>query len=421
MIKVLSRRTFLRGTGVALALPLLDAMTPSIFSVQPGPRLPRRRMVCLDHDLSFHPPYFFPEETGRDYKLPQSLKVREEFRNDFTVFSGLSHPGTENSGGHPAGTMFLSGAPGLGLPTFKNSISLDQLVAEKIGTQTRLPSLPLSSLSVSRSGVAVPPIGGRPSRLYAKLFLNGTPAEQELQMRRLHEGQSILDVVRGQAKHLERKVGHGDRQKLDEYFDSVRGMEQRLASDVDWAKKPKPKVDVPQPNDPAEEDYGGGLRLSFDLMHLAFQTDSTRLVTASFAFASGVPALPGITYDHHNLSHNGNDPEKLRQLAIVELDAMTALRDFLTKLKNTKEEGETLLDRTMVLVGSYMHSGNHQVNNLPILLAGGGFKHGQHLAFDKVNNTPLCNLYVMMLRQFGLEIDRFGTSSAPTIKGLETV
>ena len=160
------------------------------------------------------------------------------------------------------------------------------------------------------------------------------------------------------------------------------------------------------------------MRLYYDLMHLAFQTDSTRLGTATFVHW-GVPPLEGVMYDHHNLSHHGKDPEKLRQLSIVETDKFKALRDFLQKLKSTKEEGQNLLERTMVLVGSHMGSGHHTVDNLPILLAGGGFKHGQHLAFDRASNKPLCNLFVMMLRQFGMEVNSFGTSTG-TIPGLET-
>jgi hypothetical protein len=380
--------------------------------------LPRRRMVAMCYGLSLHPDYFFPSEAGRDYKLTPYLEVLKDFRNDFTVFSGLSNSGMESAGGHGADIAFLTGAPGVGRAGFRNTVSLDQLVANKIGTQTRFPYISLSStLSVSPNGVGVATAGtGSPSRLYAQLFLEGTPKEVETQTRRLKEGQSVLDMVRDQAKSLERKVGPQDREKLDEYFDAVREVEQRLISAEAWAKKPKPKVTVPQPKD-TPNNGSTTMRLYYDLMHLAFQTDSTRLFTTMFVHW-GVPPLEGVTYDHHNLSHNGMDPEKVRQLAVVDSDKFAALRDFLAKLKTTKEEGETLLDRTMVLVGSHMHSGGHRVNNLPILLAGGGFRHGQHLAFDPVNNTPLCNVYVNMLRQFGLEADRFGSSTG-TITGLE--
>ncbi len=416
MSKVLSRRTLLRGAGVAVALPWLESMTPPMYAAAKA-TLPRRRMVAMCYGLSLHPEYFFPAEKGKEYKLTPYLEVLKDFRNDFTVFSGLSHPDMEAAGGHGADIAFLTGARGVGRAGFRNSISLDQLVASKIGTQTRFPYISLSStLSVSPNGVGVGTPGvGSPSQLYAQLFLDGTPKEIETQTRRLKQGQSVLDVVRGQAKSLERKVGGGDREKLDEYFDAVREVEQRLVTAEEWAKKPKPRVSVPKPKD-TPNNGSTTMRLYYDLMHLAFQTDSTRLFTTMFVHW-GVPPLEGVTYDHHNLSHNGKDPEKIRQLAVVDSDKFLALRDFLTKLRATKEEGETLLDRTMVLVGSHMHSGGHRVVNLPVLLAGGGFKHGQHLAFDTVNNTPLCNLYVNMLQQFGLPVDKFGSSSG-TLTGL---
>jgi len=416
MAKRLSRRTFLRGAGVALALPWLEAMTPSGVAMLSAPPSVKRRMFCVDFDLSLYTPNLFPEERGRDYKLTPYLEVLKDFRNDFTVFSGLSHPGMEASGGHPCNLSFLTGAPGVGLPSFKNTISLDQLLAEKIGLQTRLPYICFGSISYSRSGVSVPGMHS-PSQIFGKCFLQGTPEEVQQQVLRLKQGQSIMDTVRNQARRLERKVGKGDKEKLDEYFDSVRDVEQRLTSAEDWVRKPKPKVNVPPPKD-IPSNASATMRLYYDLMHLAFQTDSTRLSTATFVHW-GVPPLEGVIYDHHNLSHHGKDPEKLRQLGIVETDKFKALRDFLRKLKDTKEDGETLLDRTMVLVGSHMGSGHHTVDNLPLLLAGGGFKHGQHLAFDRKSNKPLCNLFVMMLRQFGLDVNSFGTSTG-TIPGLET-
>jgi hypothetical protein len=415
MARILSRRTFLRDAGVVLALPWLDAMAPSAFAA-PSVAPVRRRMICVSYSLSLHTPYLFPEEPGRNYRLTPYLDVLKDFRDDFTIFSGLAHPGMEAAGGHGAESSFLTGAPGAGRPTYKNSISLDQFVAEKIGLETRLPSIPFGTIAYSRSGVQVPGMG-QPSKIFAKCFLQGTPQEVQQQVRRLQQGKSIMDVVRGQAKRLEQKVGHGDREKLDEYFESVRDVEKRLTTAESWMHKPKPKVNVPPPKD-TPSDASATMRLYYDLIHLAFQTDSTRLTTSTFTHW-GVPPLEGVTYDHHNLSHHGKDPEKLRQLAIVEVDKFKALRDFLAKLKNTKEEGETLLDRTMVLVGSWMGSGHHTVDNLPILLAGGGFKHGQHLAFDRKNNKPLCNLYLAMLHQFGIGAKEFGTSTG-TIPGLDT-
>lgn len=416
MAKVFSRRMLLKGTGVSLALPFLEAMTPTSRALASITGSVRRRMVCIAYPLSLHTPNLFPAEAGRDYQLTPYLEVLKDLRDDFTVFSGLWHPGMEAAGGHGAESSFLTGAPGAGRPSYKNTISLDQMVAERIGLETRLPYITFGTNSYSRSGVQLPGMGS-PAQIFAKCFLQGNPREVELQVRRLQQGRSIMDVVRGQAKRLEQKVGRGDREKLDQYFDSVRGVEQRLSSAESWMHKPKPTVKVPPPKD-APGDNSATMRLYYDLMHLALQNDSTRLSTATFVHW-GVPPLAGVTYDHHNLSHHGKDPEKLKQLAIVELDKMQALRDFLAKLKSTEEEGETLLDRTMVLVGSWMGSGHHTVDNLPIVLAGGGFKHGQHLAFDRVNNMPLCNLYVMMLRQFGVDVSSFGTSTG-TIPGLET-
>jgi hypothetical protein len=290
------------------------------------------------------------------------------------------------------------------------------MIAEKIGLETRLPSVSLASnLSHTRSGATVPSMGS-PSQIFAKMFLEGTKEEIQLQKHRLTQGRSIMDVLGAQAKTLESKVGRDDRGKLDEYFDSVRDVEKRLATAQEWAKRPKPKVDVAPPKD-TPQNASSTTRLYYDLSHLAFVTDSTRVITMETIHWT-VPPLEGVTYDHHNLSHNGKDPEKIKQLSIVDLDAMMALRDFMAKLKTTKEEGQSLLDRTMVLAGSQMHSGGHVTTNLPILLAGGGFKHGQHLAFDANNNVPLSNLFVMMLRDFGLDVNSFGTSTG-TVPGLE--
>jgi hypothetical protein len=415
MPKRLSRRMMLKGTGVALALPYLEAMVPSSLAAESAAPTVRRRMVCIAYSLSLHTPYLFPTEVGRNYQLTPYLEALQDFRDDFTVLSGLSHPGMEASGGHGAESSFLTGAPEAGRPSYKNTISLDQLVAEKIGLETRLPHINYGTIAYSRSGVRVPGMGNL-GQIFAKCFIDGNQDEVRQQVRRLQQGQSIMDTVRGQARRLEQKVGRSDREKLDQYFDSVRGVEQRLNSAESWVHKPKPKVTAEPPQESSNASVT--MRLYYDLVHLALQTDSTRLSTATFTHW-GVPPLPGVIYDHHNLSHHGQDPEKLKQLAIVELDKMQALRDFLAKLKSTEEEGANLLDRTMVLVGSWMGSGHHTVDNLPILLAGGGFKHGQHLAFDRASNKPLCNLYVMMLRQFGMDVSSFGTSTG-TIPGLET-
>jgi hypothetical protein len=256
--------------------------------------------------------------------------------------------------------------------------------------------------------------------VFAKLFVEGRPDEVEAQKRRLADGRSILDTVREQAKDVRSAVSARDRDKLDEYFNSVRELEQRLAQSEAWSKKPKPKVDAKPPqNVQNSTDLIAKTRVWFDLIHLALQTESTRLVTLQLLGTSGVPPIPGVSLGHHDLSHHGKDPSKIAQLKRLETEKMKTLRDFLKKLKDTKEDGGTLLDRTTVFFSSNLaDASTHGVKNMPVLLAGGGFKHGQHLAFDPKRNPPLCNLYVSMLQRLGLEVDRFGSSTG-TLPGLE--
>ena len=417
----LSRRRFLRAAGVSLALPCLDAFAPA--RALAADAKPRRRMVCINTPLGLHPPFFFPEKAGKDYELTPYLEVLKDFRDDFTVISGLSHPDIGPS--HDSNVSFLTGAPHPERRAgFRNSISLDQVAAEHLRGQTRFPSLALScegfSLSWTRSG-AVVPANNWPSSVFAALFLEGRPDEVRDQARRLRDGQSILDTVRDQAKKMQSDLGADDREKLDEYMTSVRELEQRLAQSEAWSKKPKPKVDAKPPQNITNgADLVGKTRLWFDLIHLALQTDSTRLVTLQLLGTSSVPPIQGVSYGHHDLSHHGKDPTKIAQLKKVEIEKMKTLHDFLAKLKQTKEDGATLLDRTMVFFSSNLgDAGTHGVKNMPIVLAGGGFKHGQHLAFDPKDPPPLCNLFVSMLQRLGIEADRFGSSKG-TLTGLET-
>ena len=226
--------------------------------------------------------------------------------------------------------------------------------------------------------------------------------------------------MREQAKDVRSALGARDRDKLDEYFTSVRELEQRLAKSEEWAKKPKPKVDAKPPVDVTNPtDLIAKTRVWFDLIHLALQTDSTRLVTLQLLGTSGVPPIPGVSLGHHDLSHHGKDPTKIAQLEKIETEEMKTLRDFLKKLKDTKEDGATLLDRTTVFFSSNLADASiHSVKNMPVLLAGGGFKHGRRLAFDPKSNPPLCNLYVSMLQRLGLEVDKFGSSTG-ALTGLE--
>jgi hypothetical protein len=230
-----------------------------------------------------------------------------------------------------------------------------------------------------------------------------------------------MDTVGAEAKSLQRSVGAQDREKLDQYFTSVRELEERLVRSEQWAKKPKPKVAMKPPVDVTNQaDIVGRVRPMFDLIHLALQTDSTRLVTLRLQGHNSVPPIEGVTQDWHNLSHHGKDPAKIDELAIIEKTELAELRSFYANLKASAEEGQNLLDRTMVLYGSNLgNSSSHDTRNMPIVLAGGGFKHGQHLAFDATNNTPLCNLYVQMLQRLGVDTGAFGSAKAASIPGFE--
>ena len=417
------RRTFIRSTGISLALPWLNFFADNSQGGSDAEQ-PPRRMICICAPLGLHPDNFFPTKSGKDYTLSPYLEILKDHRDDFTVISGLAHAGMGSSFAHQASASFLTGAPGAGRPGFRNTTSLDQFAADHIGTQTRFPSLALSGegsggLSWTRTGALIA-ADNSPSRVFARLFLEGNAEDVQEQIRRLEDGRSILDDVSEQAKSLRSDLGSEDRDKLDEYFTSVRALEQRMVVDESWVKKPKPKVNVEPPKDiPNAADLIGRTRLLFDLSHLAIQTDSTRLITIMLAGSSFAPPIEGVSLGHHDLSHHGKDPGKLEQLKIVELETMKTVRDLLAKLKQSQENGNSLLDRTTVFLGSNLGDGSsHSTKNLPVLLAGGGFQHGQHLAFDINSPPPLCNLYVNMLQRLGIEAETFGTSTG-TLTGLE--
>ena len=421
----ISRRRFLRGAGVALALPLLESMLEPF--ARAADKAPPRRMFCICNNLGVLAGPFFPKDAGRDYTPSPYLKLLQEHRADFTVLSGVSHPFVD--GGHPSDISFLTAAPHPASSSFRNSISLDQLVAERIGTLTRFPSLTLAvnggrSLSWTRTGVAIPP-EGQASRVFNQLFLRGSPAEIENQLRELDTRRSILDVVAGQAKDLQRQLGVRDRGRLDQYFSSVRDLEHRLQESRGWAHKPKPTVKVSAPADPASPaQYMAKVKVMYDLTRLAFETDSTRAVTLMLnSVGTPVVQIDGatITDSYHNLSHHGLAEEKLAQLEVIDEWHIKLLADLLNGLKAAKEDGTPLLDRTMVLYGSNLGDANaHSTTNLPTLFAGGGFRHGKHLAFDRGRNYPLPNLFVSMLQRMGIEETSFGPSTG-TMRGLETV
>ena len=431
--RAVSRRKFLRGAGILLSLPLLDAMTPAFAAVlknsagsTPGGK--PRRMFGICNNLGLLPDSFFPKQSGRGYALSPYLEQLKEHRDDFTVFSGVSHPDVD--GGHPADNCFLTAAPHPGSGGFRNTISLDQYIAERIGHLTRFPSLTLGvnvqqglrSLSWTGSGVLIP-CEEKAADVFARTFLQGTKSEVETQMRKLELGRSILDAVGGQAKDLQRTVGARDRERLDQYFTSVRDLEQRMKMSREWELKPKPKTTAPTPLDPASpEAYMDKVSLMYDMARLAFETDSTRSVSLLLDSVNS----PAIEFGdvktndgYHNLSHHGKSEAKLSQLRTIDEWHMKLLAKLFTELKAVREDGESLFDRTMILYGSNLGNANtHVTTNLPTLFAGGGFRHGQHLAFDTAHNYPLPNLFVSMLQRLGLETDRFASATG-TMRGLE--
>lgn len=433
--RALSRRSFLRGAGIALSLPLLDAMVPAFAfgessSSPTAPDAKPRRMLAICNNLGLLPDQFFPTGSGRDYKLSPYLETLKDHRDHFTVFSGVSHPDVD--GGHPADICFLTAAPHPGSGGFRNTISLDQFIAERIGHLTRFPSINLGvnvaqgqrSLAWTSSGVLIP-CEERASDVFRQMFIQGTKAEQEKQVRRLELGQSILDSVADQAKSLQRDVGTRDKDRLDQYFTSVRELERRMTMSKDWELKPKPTTTAPMPLDPeSPREYMEKVRLMYDMARLAFETDSTRSIALMLDSVNS-PAIDieeiKITDGYHNLSHHGKSEPKLAQLKAIDHWHMKLLANLFTELADVREQGETLLDRTMILYGTNLGNANtHVTTNLPTLFAGGGFKHGQHLAFDQSHNYPLPNLFVSMLQRMGLEVDKFASSTG-AMRGLEMV
>jgi hypothetical protein len=419
--KRLPRRTFLRATGVAIGLPFLDAMTGAF---EPKPREIPRRFVAMCATLGFHAPYFTPKENGADYSLTPYLETLAPFRKKMTVFSGVSHQEQSGANGHTSELTWLTSAKRPGLNGFKNTISLDQYMASKIGNQTRYPYLALStggeSLSWSGNGVQIP-AESSPSKVFKQLFVNGTADEVKNQIRDLKRGQSILDTVLGQAKKLDRELGPKDRQKLDEYLTAVRGMENQLRESEGWTNRPKPKIETTAPTDISNRnDAIARTRLMNDMIVLALQTDSTRSITFRLAGLNSVPVVDGVKNDWHNLSHHGQDTTKIEELKLIEIAEFKALAAFLKKLEEISEQDVTLLDNTTVLYGSNLgNASSHDWHNLPILVAGGRFRHGQHLAFDSQNNLPLSNLFVSLLQGMKIHADKFGFSTASHVSGFE--
>lgn len=419
----LARRTLLKGAGVSLAVPWLSAMQTAFGEAATA--APPRRFVAVTLGLGLLPENLNPRQAGCDYEPSPYLEPLGDLRDQFTVVSGASHPGV--SGGHRAEASLLTAAPMSASAQTRNSISLDQLLAKHLGHETRFPSLVLglagsNSPSYTDNGSMIP-AEDSPARLFARLFVADSAEERTRQAARAREGRSIMDLVADDTRSLERRLGRGDRDRLDAYFTSVRELERRMVDSEAWVHRPKPRVEARNPVDVGDpNDFVGRQRLMSDMVRLALVTDSTRFVTLHLGGSGGVVPIEGVEEGYHSLSHHGRDEDKLAQLALVEAEIVRAWGDFLRGLQAADEGGGghgTVLDRTSVLLTSNLgNASSHDNRNLPVLLAGGGFRHGGHVAFDPQRNHPLPNLFVSVLRRTGLEIESFATSTG-SMPGVE--
>lgn len=415
------RRAILKAAGVTLALPILESLPRRASAVEahlaPDPGVPRR-LVCVGNEFGMYPDAFWPKAQGRDYPLPELLEPLAKHRNNFSLFSHLDHG---LKGGHFAVHTFLTGVKSAEAKAMPDGgISLDQRAAEHVGSRTRFPSLAVGSqdglhggpmMSWTRTGTRVPPISG-PRELFNQLFVDEGPRAKELARDRIALQSSILDAVLGDAQSLKKSLNRPDTHKLEEYFDSVRSVEQKLQLDQQWHQIAKPKVGLSQPDD---EGLTRDLPKIYDLLAVALQTDSTRVATLEIGDGFAASDL-GIKRGYHSLSHHGQQPENIKQLVEIELYQTQQLARFLDKLSSISEPDSngSLLDSTMVLFGSGMGNANSHNNvDLPVLLAGGGFQHGEHKVYPEENNqrVPLCNLFVSMLQRFGVETDSFSGST----------
>lgn len=414
-----NRRTLLRGAGLTLALPLLQRDSELLAASVVKEETPMR-MVCVANPLGFVGDTFFPKQVGKLDELSPLLEPLAEFKSQFSVFSNLDHG---VSGGHQAVHSFLSGIRDNESANWESrNLTVDQRAAELGLGETRFPSIVASvgansgelecRTSWTRTGVNIPPMTElRP--LFDALFVTSNAEERANQRVALKKHASVLDAIREEARTLEQQLGKIDREKLDEYLTSIRSVETRLGISQQWLDKPKPEVGMSPPE--ANQAFTRRLPLFYDLIRLALLTDSTRV--ASLSIPGNLPVSDlGLSGNYHAFSHHGKT-ERLRQpLFTIERFQMEQLARFLGSLKDTTQpDGKTLLDHTMVLAGSGMgNASSHSNKDLPILLAGGGFKHGQHhsMPVESHQRVPLGNLFTTMLHQFGdMETEKFNKAT----------
>ena len=410
----LHRRTFLRASGVSLALPFLESMTP-VFASRPN--APPKRLVFVCTSLGLHPPNLWPKTTGKGYEPTPYLDLLKNHRDEFTLFSGLSHEDQTGRQPHDSEMTWLTAARKPGMAGFRNTVSVDQIAAKHFGYTTRFPSVTLGTVKAQSqsytSGGVMIPSETSPANVFAKMFLEGKPSEVKTQQRRLGEGRSILDQLGSETKKLRKEASTSDNHLLDDYFQSVRRAEKKITAMQGWMEKPKPAVEAKLPNDindPA--DLIGRTQLLMDLVPLILQTDSSRVITVMVQDHFVVPKVEGVSGNHHNLSHHGQDPSKIDQLGKIEAKIVACFGSLLDQVKRPTESGSMLLDNTSIIFGSNLGNANaHEAKNLPIFLAGGGYDHGRYVDLRKGSDRPLCNLFVRLLQDAGIESERFGQST----------
>jgi len=413
MINPINRRTFLRASGVAMALPLLESMSPAF--ARAAATAPRR-MVNVCNTLGLYSESWFPKVAGTGYEATEYLSLIDQHRSQYTLFSGYAHEEQSGRQPHNSEITWLTAARRPGLDGFRNTISLDQVAANHLGYTTRYPSIVLGtasaqSQSYTRSGAMVP-AETSPAKLFEQLFLQGTPEEVEREAQSLNDGGSILDRLKSETSALRRRVSASDQQKLDAYFDAVRTAEQELGEVKAWQQRTKPTVDQARPDDVDDvADLIGRIKAMFYMIPLILETDSSRVVSVMIHDHGAIPQVQGVSVDHHNLSHHGQDDAKIGQLKRIETEIVEAFGGLLNELAARNDSDGNLLDSTTVLFGSNLGNANaHTSHDLPILLAGGGYQHGGHIVHEG-ENAPLCNLFVTLLQTMGVETDAFGQST----------
>tara|TARA_Y100001934_G_scaffold97154_1_gene119958 strand:+ start:224 stop:1471 length:1248 start_codon:yes stop_codon:yes gene_type:complete len=401
---LIPRRHFLQGTGLSLALPYLQSVRADINKERTIPR----RLVCIGNHLGFYPGNFFPEQTGKEFDIPSTLKPLEPHRQDITVFSHLDHG---LNGGHNAVQGFLTSIKKEEATGFPNkNISLDQVAAEHVGSNTRFPSINTAILSGTdmcwnRSGVHIPPINN-PAILFQALFVNSTTHQRSSERSRLKHRGSVLDALTQSANALNRNLNSADRLKLDQYLTSLRDVEKRLQMSELWVNRPKPETTFDEVAN-QERQHIDEVAIFYDLMALALQTDSTRVATleTGLGFRTSELDLAG----YHSISHHGKSDDRIAQLQVIETFLTSKLSGFIQRLKDAE-----IFDDTLIVFGSGMSdASSHSNRDLPVLIAGGGVQHQGHIACpaESHQRIPLSNLWLSTLNWFGSNAESFGRST----------